>query len=157
VKDESKDPVGGATGGGKISGQGGQGLEGPVPPMIKEQMKRLAEKQAQLRNQAERLNLQYQLGRYDNFKLLESIAMMRRVESDLKSNRYQTALRRRDVMLDAMDTSKALLSGTMHVQQDTTPTTNSKIEHDIHDAMKGQLPAAWSEALKEYYKKLAVE
>src|SRR3982751_4548858 len=48
VKNESKDPTGGATGGGKISGQAGQGLEGPVPPKVKEQMGRLAEKQAQL-------------------------------------------------------------------------------------------------------------
>src|SRR5690606_7048439 len=31
IKDTSTDPVGGATGGGKISGQGGEGLEGPVP------------------------------------------------------------------------------------------------------------------------------
>ena len=31
IKDYSKDPVGGATGGGKESGQGGEGLHGPVP------------------------------------------------------------------------------------------------------------------------------
>lgn len=157
VKDTSKDPVGGATGGGKISGQGGQGLEGPVPPKVKEEMKRLADKQAQLRNNAERLNLQYQLGRYDNFKLLESVALMRRVESDLKANRYQTALRRKDVLLDAMDTSHLLLSGRVHVQQDTSPTMSDKLEDQIHDAIKGELPAAWGEALKEYYRKLATE
>ena len=43
-------------------------------PEVKQQMQRLAEKQAQLRNEAERLNLQYQLSRYDNFKLAESVA-----------------------------------------------------------------------------------
>ena len=32
-----------------------------------------------------------------------------------------------------------------------------KMEDEINDAMKGTLPAAWSEALKEYYKKLAAE
>ena len=31
IKDHSKDSVGGATGGGKESGQGGEGLEGPLP------------------------------------------------------------------------------------------------------------------------------
>ena len=31
VKDHSRDPTGGASGGGKESGQGGEGLEGPVP------------------------------------------------------------------------------------------------------------------------------
>jgi hypothetical protein len=157
IKDESKDPVGGATGGGKLSGQGGQGLEGPVGPKLKQEMKRLADKQAQLRNQAERLNLQYQLGRYDNFQMLEAIAMMRRTESDLKANRYQMAMRRKDMTLDSLDTSHLLLGGQIHVKQDTTPTTSTKMEEQINDAMKGDLPAAWSEALKEYYKKLSME
>ncbi len=157
IKDTSKDPVGGATGGGKMSGQGGAGLEGPVPPKMKEEMQRLADKQAQLRNQAERLNLQYQVGKYDNFKMLEAIAMMRRTESDLKANRYQMAMRRKDLLLDSMDTSHLLLSGQIHVKQDTSPTMSGKMEEQINDAMKGDLPAAWSDALKEYYRKLSQE
>lgn len=154
VKDESKDPVGGATGGGKLSGQGGAGLEGPVPPELDKEMKRLAEKQAQLRNSAERLNIKYQLGRYDNFKLLESIAIMRRIEADLNANRYQNALRRKDVVLDAIDTSRLLVGGEIHVQHDTTPALSTRMEDQIHDAMKGDLPPAWSDALKTYYEKL---
>jgi hypothetical protein len=157
INDTSKDPVGGATGGGKMSGQGGEGLEGPVPPKIQEGLKRLATKQAELRNNAERLNLQYHLNRYDNFKMQDSIEMMRRVESDLDANRYQNALRRRDVLLDDLDTSHLLTSGQIHVQQDTTPTTSLKTEEGLNDTMKGELPPAWSDALKEYYKKLAAQ
>jgi len=157
VKDESKDPVGGATGGGKLSGQGGAGLEGPVPTGKEPPTQRLAQKQAEIRNAAEKLNLKYQLGRYDNFKLLESIALMRRTESDLRANRYQNALRRRDMVLDNLDASRLLLSGQIHVQQDTSPTMSKKTEEQIHDAMQGQLPAAWSDALKEYYRKLGQE
>ncbi len=154
IKDESKDPVGGATGGGKLSGQGGEGLEGPVPPGLDKEMQRLAQRQAQLRNAAERLNLQYQLGRYDNFKLLQSIAIMRRVEADLNANRYQNAMRRKDVLLDTMDTSRMLVGGQIHVQHDTSPTLSNRMEDQIHDAMKGDLPPAWSDALKTYYEKL---
>jgi hypothetical protein len=154
VKDESKDPVGGATGGGKMSGQGGEGLEGPVPNGLDKEMQRLAQKQAQLRNAAERLNLQYQLGKYDNFKLLQSIAIMRRLEADLQANRYQNVMRRKDVLLDAMETSRMLVGGEIHVQHDSTPTLNAKMEEQIHDAMKGELPPAWSDALKTYYEKL---
>ncbi len=157
VKDTSKDPVGGATGGGKLSGEGAAGLQGPVPAKSVEGMKRLATKQAELRNTAERLNLQYKLGRYDNFKLSESVNLMREVENDLKANRYQNAMRRRDVLLDDIDTSKLLLSGQVSVQQDSTPTTSIKMQHDLNDAMKGALPPAWSDALKEYYKKLSAE
>jgi lipoprotein-anchoring transpeptidase ErfK/SrfK len=154
IKDTSKDPVGGATGGGKMSGEGGAGLEGPVPPEVQQAMQRLAQKQAEIRNSAERLNLQYKLGRYDNFKLMESSVMMRQVETDLEAGRYQNAMRRRDITLDALDTSHLLLGGEIHVEQDTTPSGNSKLQTDISDAMKGQLPAAWADALKEYYKKL---
>lgn len=157
IKDESKDPVGGATGGGKMSGQGGQGLEGPVPPKVKAEMQRLADKQAQLRNNAERLQLKYQMGRYDNFKMQDTIALMRRVESDLTSNRYQQAMRTKDVLLDRLDTSRLLVAGRISVDHDTTPTGNAKLQANVNDAMKGELPAAWSEALKEYYKKLSQE
>ena len=154
VNDQSKDPTGGATGGGKLSGQSGEGLEGPVPPEQKEALKRLAEKQAQIRNSAERLNLQYQLGRYDNFQLTQAIEMMRRLEADLNANRYDNALHRRDVLLDTLDTSRLLLGGEVHVQQDTSPQVSRKLESDIHQAMSGDLPPAWSDALKKYYEKL---
>jgi len=155
IKDTSKDPVGGATGGGKISGQGGAGLEGPVPPKVKAEMQRLAQKQADLQNQAEKLNLQYKLAHYDNFKLLESIAIMRRIESDLDANRYENALMKRDLLVDTLETDKMLLSGRIHVEQDTTPASTGKLHSDIDNAMKGDLPAAWSDALKEYYEKLS--
>jgi hypothetical protein len=157
VKDTSKDPVGGATGGGKLSGQGGEGLEGPVPPGNLPELKRLAQKQAQLRNTAERLNLQYHLGRYDNFNLTRATALMRRVEVDLNANRYNTALRRRDVLLDSLDTSHLLLSGEISVQHDTTPHVTQPLQDQINDVTKGDLPAAWSDALKMYYEQLGAE
>lgn len=157
ITDTSTDPVGGATGGGKISGQGGEGLEGPVPNQRDLDLQRLAQKQAQIRNTAERINLQFQLSRYDNFKLLESIAIMRRIESDLAANRYQTALRRRDILLEKLDTSRMLADARIHVQQDTTPTPTSRLEDEISDTMRGNLPPAWEGALKQYYEKLGRE
>jgi hypothetical protein len=156
IKDESKDPVGGATGGGKMSGQGGQGLEGPVPPKdLKDKMERLATKQAEIRNKAERIQLEQKVSRYDNFKLMEAMALMRRVESDIHSNRYNTAMRRKDILLDKLDTSHLLLSGQIHLQKDSSPTASDRLNQDINDVTTGQLPAAWSDALKEYYKRLS--
>ncbi len=46
VSDSSGEPAGGATGGGKLSGAGAEGLEGPLPPQMKEQLQRLAGKHA---------------------------------------------------------------------------------------------------------------
>jgi len=156
IKDEGKDPVGGATGGGKISGQGGAGLEGPVPPKdLREKMQRLANKQAELRNKAERLNLDRKAFRYDNFKLTEAVLSMRHIESDLHANRYNNALRKKDVLLDKLDTSHLLLSGQLHAQRDTSPTMSQKLQDQINDADKGKYPPGWAEMLKEYYRKLS--
>ena len=96
-------------------------------------MDRLKQRQAELRNGAERLNLQYQLGSYDNFKMLQAVAIMRRLEADLGANRYQNALRRKDILLDAMDNSRTLIGGEISVQHDTTPTGNRKVQREIND------------------------
>ena len=64
VKDVSKDPVGGATGGGKESGAGGVGLEGPLRQQVQRDLQRLAEKQAELRNRAEAIDLKFSVLNY---------------------------------------------------------------------------------------------
>ena len=78
IKDHSKDPTGGATGGGKESGQGGEGLEGPAPKgKGPRDLERLAGKQAQLRNKAEGVDLQFQVGNYhhvDMKKILDAMS-----------------------------------------------------------------------------------
>lgn len=157
VKDTSREPTGGATGGGKIAGQGGQGLTGLTPAQRAEMTQRLAQRQAELRNSAERLNLQHQLPRYDRFRLLESIALMRRIEADLAANRYQSALRRKDVLLERLDTSRLLTGAAIHVTSGTTPDGPSKRRRDVADAMKGELPPAWRDALQKYYERLSEE
>ncbi len=55
VKDSSKDPQGGATGGGKQSGLGGDGLRGITPSRKPDVEQRLPGKQAELKQKAEAL------------------------------------------------------------------------------------------------------
>ncbi len=70
IKDHSKDSVGGATGGGKESGQGGEGLEGPVPKSPGQRdLQRLAGKQAALRNKAEGVDLKFQVANFQHTDL----------------------------------------------------------------------------------------
>ena len=62
IKDHSKESAGGATGGGKESGKGGEGLEGPRAARPGQRdAERLAGKQAALRNKAEGIDLQFQV------------------------------------------------------------------------------------------------
>jgi hypothetical protein len=154
VDDKSKDPPGGATGGGKISGAGEQGLEGPVPPDIKKQLKRLAGKQASLLNKAERIQAKFKTGDYSAFQLKQAILLMNRVQKDLEAGRYRNALRRRRATLSALEQSKLMLSGDIDVTTDTAKAMPKYVRDDIADAMKGTLPREYEDELRQYYKRL---
>ncbi len=156
INDMSKeDGAGGATGGGKLSGAGGEGLEGPIPPELQREMGRLSQKQAALRNKAEKINLALKVKNYKNFKLLDSIRMMRRIEDDLGNYRYRNAFRRKNVILEGLKTSRVLLGGQIAVQEDTTPNMPREVQDDIADAMQNELPRGYKDLLKQYYENLS--
>lgn len=154
VDDKSTESPGGATGGGKISGSGAEGLEGPVPPEIKKALPRLAQKQAAIVNKAERLRGQFQVNDYAGFKFLQAITLMSRVQHDLEKGRYQNVLRARKQTLSALSQSK-LRIGQIDVAQDTSAEMPKYIRDNIADAMKGNLPAEFRDVLEQYYRRLS--
>jgi hypothetical protein len=158
VNNQSNKSAGGATGGGKLAGEGAAGLEGSapnLPPALLDQLQRLTQQQADIRNAAERLNLKDNLVRYDNFKLQDSILLMRQIENDLKAYRYDNALALEDKLLDDLQTSQLLLGSRISVQEDQTPQPMDKLQQEIDDVMRGELPPAWSQPLTEYYRQLS--
>jgi len=154
VKDVSKDPPGGATGGGKMSGSGAEGLEGPVPPPLAKELKRMAGKQAALLNRAERIRAKFKANDYANFKFLQAITLMSRVRSDLERYRYQNVLRTKDAALGAIRQTSLLLSGKIDVAADSSSAMPKYIRDDIADAMQGKLPAEYKDVLEQYYRRL---
>jgi hypothetical protein len=107
VKDHSRDPVGGATGGGKESGQGGDGLEGPQRRSPGQRnLQRLAGKQAALRNRAEAIDLQFRVMNFHHTDLKKMIDAMAQIERDLIAGRYQNALRQRKVLAQGLGNVK---------------------------------------------------
>ncbi len=156
INDTSKeDGLGGATGGGKLSGAGGEGLEGPIPPQLQKDLGRLAQKQAALRNKAEKINLALEVKNFKNLKLPEVIRVMRRTEEDLADYRYQNALRRKDVVLEGLRNSRMLLGGQIAVQEDTSAGLPRQVREDIADAMQGDMPKGFKDLLKRYYENLS--
>jgi hypothetical protein len=154
VKDSSKDPTGGATGGGKESGQGGQGLHGPVPDRPERQLERLAGKQAELRNKAETVDLRFQVLRYHHADLKKTIEMMKGVENDLRSGRYQNALRRREVLVEGMGQVRTCLKGEFAIRSDTTPNLPSDIQKEVLGSMQEASPAGWEQLNRQYFDRL---
>jgi hypothetical protein len=156
IKDHSKDPSGGATGGGKESGQGGQGLEGPQPnqPSPRD-LERLAGKQASLRNKAEGVDLQMQVLNYHHTDLKKLLELMSQVERDLQAGRYQNAVRERKVLLDGLGNVKQYLDGEFQVRQDATSNLPKEIQKEILGSMQDPSPAGWEDLNRRYFERLS--
>jgi len=156
IKDHSKEPTGGATGGGKESGQGGEGLEGPVPnaPGPRE-LQRLAGKQASLRNKAEGIDAQFQVANFHHSDLKKLIELMRQVEADLKAGNYQNALRRREVLAEKLANVKQYLEGEFQIRKDATVNLPGDIQKEILGGMQEPSPAGWEELNRQYFERLS--
>ncbi|MBN1908161.1 MAG: hypothetical protein JW818_00345, partial [Pirellulales bacterium] len=156
IKDHSKDPVGGATGGGKESGQGAEGLEGPQSRSPGERdMKRLAGRQASLRNKAEGIDLQFQVLNYHHTDLKKMIELMAQVERDLKAGRYQNALRQRKVLADGLGHVKQYAEGQFQLRQDATSNLPGEIQKEILGGMRDPSPPGWEEMNRRYFERLS--
>jgi len=155
VNDKSKSPAGGATGGGKKGAFGGQGLEGPSPAELQNTLQRLNGTQAALRNQAERINLQMRAAGFNNFKLLEANAQLKRAENALRKYHYKNALYYQEQAVQSLNTAKVLATGQVHVTLSTTPQVSEKTQKEIESAMTGEMPRGYADPVKAYFQKLA--
>ena len=155
VNDTSSDATGGATGGGKMSGSGGDGLEGPAPPQVDMQMKALAGKQADLRNKAERIKLGFEVMNYPSDIMDRTIKLMKKTEGNLQSGRYRNISRQRKIMLDGLKGSKAMLKGEMRVNRDRSSSLPKHMQDEIIDAAGEATPRGYEELLKGYYQSLS--
>jgi delta 1-pyrroline-5-carboxylate dehydrogenase len=156
IKDHSKDSVGGATGGGKESGQGGEGLEGPAPKAPgRRDLQRLAGKQAALRNKAEAVDLQFQVANFQHTDLDKMIKIMAQVELDLRSGRYQNALRQRSVLVGGLGNVKQYLQGEFEDRKDSTANLPAEIQKEILGGMQDPSPRGWEELNRQYFERLS--
>ena len=156
IKDHSKDPTGGATGGGKESGQGGEGLEGPAPPQKgPRDLNRLAGKQASLRNKAEGIDLQFQVGNYHHTDMKKLLEMMGQIEADLKAGNYQNVLRMRQVLAEKAGNVKQYLEGEFQIKKDATVNLPTDIQKEILGGMQDPSPAGWEELNRQYFERLS--
>ncbi len=156
IKDHSTDPTGGATGGGKESGEGGEGLEGPAPGARDDRERnRLAGKQAALRNKAEGIDLQFQITNFHHTDLKKMIDLMAQVERDIRAGRYQNALRRREVLAEGLGNVKQYLEGEFEIRRDETANLPTDVQKDILGSMQDPSPVGWEELNREYFERLS--
>ena len=157
IKDHDKSSQGGASGGGKESGEGGEGLEGPqLADHGKRDHNRLSGKQAALRNKAQGIDLQnFKVSGYHHQDLEKMIDVMKQVELDLKGGHYQSALRERKVLLEGLGNVKQYLKGDFEVKKDASVNLPTNIQKDILGAMQDPSPAGWEDFNRQYFEALA--
>ncbi len=85
MRDKSKDPSGGSTGGGKMGSGNKEGLRGVPPQQIQQKMDRLADQQADIRNTSEKASVAMQKRGYVSDDLTAAIKKMRELEERLRS------------------------------------------------------------------------
>jgi len=155
VDDQSPDSGGGSTGGGKISGAGAQGLEGPVPPEVSQRMKALAGRQADLRNKAERIELAFKTMNYPSEPINRSVRMMKEMEDSLQSGRYQRISRQHHVLLKGLIDTRAFLAGESRVQRDRTVNLPPELQDQILSGMSDPSPEQYEQLLRAYFEAVA--
>ena len=154
IKDSSKQPPGGATGGGKSSGYGGEGLEGPAPLGMQKGIKRMAGIQAQLLNQTDRLRIQLRAAGFNNFKLIESAVLMQDAKKAMNAYRYHTAMLYQKLAMQSLSTAKVINQAESRVTIDNS-TVGHKTVRKLSDSMLGSMPKGYADPVKAYFEKLS--
>ena len=120
-------------------------------------MKRLANRQAELRNKAEAIDLKFKVMNYHHTDLEKMIQNMAAIERDLRSGRYRSALRRRKVVLEGLAHVKAYVEGEFQVRQDQSCNLPADIQKEILSSMQDSAPPGWEELNRRYFQRLATE
>jgi hypothetical protein len=154
VKDTAKNDPGGATGGGKLSGYGGEGLRGPAPPSSNQKLPRLAEQQAQIRQQAEALSLQLRRYHLSSGELESSANAMNRLEQAARKDDGLGVRRAFSQAVNALGAAQQTVQSQIAVrrQQDKLPPA---VREQMRVGAQDGVPKGYEEMVAQYYRALA--
>ncbi len=154
VKDTAKNDAGGATGGGKLSGFGAEGLRGPAPPSSGQAMPRLADQQAKIRQQAEALALQLRRYHLSGGELETSVNAMNRLEQSARKDDGLGVRRAFSQAISALGAAKDTVQGQVAVrrEQDKLPPW---VREQMRVGLQDGVPKGYEEMVAEYYRALA--
>lgn len=152
VKDQSQDPTGGATGGGKLGGADSEGLRGPVPPPLAEQMKRLAGMQAQIRQQTGALAVELRKRNHPSADLESAASAMQALEDAAAAGQGSAIRRRYSEAVDALREGRRQVgaSGLGRERLDLERT----IDRERTQTSSPRVPVGYEDMAAEYFRRL---
>ncbi len=153
-QDQPADPKG-ATGGGKKAGSGRKGLQGGTPPDFVKDMERLSEKQAGLRERAEKVAQELDTKGITSRRLNESIQLMKSVETDLRDLRYEDAARKRRIAINELKSSMTDLDKSTGLSLSRARDLPPDLREQILQSADEGLPAGYESLVKSYFRALS--
>jgi hypothetical protein len=155
VKDKSTEGTGGSTGGGKRSGFGGRGLTGPTPPLTQDQGRRLAGRQADIREKAQKLDGLLKRYQLPAAKLDQAIGQMRAVEQLAREYRYDGMVAIQKVKMQNLRENDTFVREKIRLNQEATDAIPPRVRHQITQGLQEKFPEGYEDLLKTYYEVLS--
>jgi hypothetical protein len=155
VDDKSGEPATGATGGGKMSGWGQEGLQGPPPPPVQQKLKRMANQQKELIDKARRLDYGLKKYRYPRGDLPKTIEMMEELQGHLEEGEISTYMTKHGVVLTNLREVKELVDKRKQVWRDRSRLLPEEIREEISSSADEEIPEEYREMVNRYYRALA--
>jgi len=154
VQDSDKKSMGGATGGGKLSGFGAEGLRGPAAPPSGQNAPRLAEQQAKIRQQAEALALKLRQYKLASGDLEASVQAMKQLEGSLKQKDGLAVRRAYTKAVDALQDAKQSVKAESSLTRERTKLP-AWMRDEITTGLQDGVPRGYEEMAGEYFRVLA--
>jgi hypothetical protein len=155
VEDTSKDPTGGSTGGGKLSGGGEEGLRGPTAPQLKEQMQRLARQQAQIMSKSDRLAHNLKKASLPSGDLGTAVSAMQGAEKCLKNLDLNGFAKYKKIAVDHLEDAKKVVASEVRAKRERALAIPKDVREEIINAQKEKFPEKYKGLLSDYYKVLS--
>ena len=155
VDDTSGESGTGATGGGKVSGMGAEGFQGPSPPPLQQELKRLAVQQQDLIDKARRLDYGLQKYRHPRGRLPESIELMQTVKTDLDRGEVSTFGSYQRIVLSNLRELKELTEKQKQLMRDRSALLPKKVREEIESGWDEDVPEQYREMVRNYFRALS--
>ncbi|KPK65294.1 MAG: hypothetical protein AMK73_03315 [Planctomycetes bacterium SM23_32] len=157
VKDTSGEAPTGATGGGKVSGQGAEGFQGPSPPPLQQKLNRMAIQQGEILDNARRLEYGLKKYRHPRGKLPEAIELMEAQKTALEAGDVSLFGRQQRVVLSNLRELKELSEKQKQLLRDRTALLPKQLREEIASGQGERVPEQYRQMVENYFRALSEE
>ena len=155
IDDRMTEPTGGATGGGKRSGAGGEGLRGHIPPDLQTKLADLRGQQADLITRGERLMHTFDKLNINPQKLDEVLQKMKQLDENMGRFKYTDLVAAHEKIVEGLGSAQDIVSHDWKIRRELNARLPTKIRKTLDDTLNTEFPRDYEALLREYYKAIS--